>query len=50
MVFDPVKGRDGPKDYKKFKELLREIWERFHILGEISHTKRDLGEIIDKEK
>ena len=45
MVFDPIKGRDDPNDYKKSKELLRELWERFDTRGEISHTARDLGEI-----
>ena len=32
VVFDEVKGQDDPVDYKKLREILREIWER---LGEI---------------
>ena len=28
-VCDPVKGRDDLNDYKKLKEGLRKIWERF---------------------
>ena len=29
MIFGQVKGRDDPDDYKKLREILREIWGRF---------------------